>query len=582
MKSKLPPQSNGSASNSVPERQPSFCTSNRSNIYSKNDDVFRDSLENSSLNLSKENNRIPDSLNNTAVFRTSFTDHNQKSNRNKHQHTKGEFSAEDSPKQEQDSEEETKKISYKYMSNYPLINNTQIQKGTKVKDIKYFWFAAYDKLLHRKHIDKIISYYPSPPNAKAYTIKEKPIILKDYEISYNASSTKPYVTYVQGGYIFVKLYYLSLYDINKIFNYINKIEYTLSEDLFIFNNTIGNNIHISHNNINYPYPHLCCLGSFLNVNIYTFSNIQDTKRIDVQLNNSNGTINNNNKDVIKLLPKTSKITKIVKYLVMNFPTYSIEFFIYYLISTLHTNTNTVAFNEKVADIKAYYISKRKALKLNINSVNNTDSSIQSINVNNINLNVNVTKQIKSSKNKNSSLVCYNHNNNSNGNNINSVIHNVPKTNSNNTQYSSIIHSNHAELTMMSYNPKPCVKGVIGIKHSAIKSLNYSKQSSKNFISAKGNVNKTYGPSNNSINNSNSNNNYNTINNTNQLYSKGISNTSTSDKRKGNNIYVVNRKLKSDVDFDCDDDSSINTKRDKSNEKKVYVTPKKKKVSKYYS
>ena len=113
MKSKLPPQSNGSASNSVPERQPSFCTSNRSNIYSKNDDVFRDSLENSSLNLSKENNRIPDSLNNTAVFRTSFTDHNQKSNRNKHQHTKGEFSAEDSPKQEQDSEEETKKISYK-------------------------------------------------------------------------------------------------------------------------------------------------------------------------------------------------------------------------------------------------------------------------------------------------------------------------------------------------------------------------------------------------------------------------------------------------------------------------------------
>ena len=99
------------------------------------------------------------------------------------------------------------------------------------------------------------------------------------------------------------------------------------------------------------------------------------------------------------------------------------------------------------------------------------------------------------------------------------------------------------------------------KHSAVKSLNYSKQSNvynplQTFgftNSNKGNVNKTYGPSN-----------------------KG----QISEKRS--NVYVVSRKLKSDIDFEYDDDSSVNTKKSIPQEKKVYVTPKKNKITKYYS
>ena len=156
------------------------------------------------------------------------------------------------------------------------------------------------------------------------------------------------------------------------------------------------------------------------------------------------------------------------------------------------------------------------------SNNNTDSSIQSININNINLNVKVKTG------------------------------HVPKLNSN-TQFSSMANSNRNELTMLSCNNNS--KNICN-KHSAVKSLNYSKQSTsynQNFIVTKGNVNKTYGPC-----------------------AKAL----TSDKR--NNVYVVSRKLKSDVDFDCDDDSSINTKKDRSAEKKVFVTPKKSKIAKYYS
>lgn len=488
------------------EKQPSFTILNGSNFNSRNEDLFKDSLENSSVNMSKENILLPDSLNNTEIIKNNFQDSlSSKIHNLKQCQISNEYN------NKLNSEEDTKKIAYKYITNYPL-NKSKIKEieGENNKE-KYFWFGAYGKLLKSNKVVKILNYYRDNKKTNGQ-LKQKGVIIKDFELSFGNDS-RPYINYLKGGYIFVRLYYLTIEEINYIFNYINKIEYKFNDEQFVFHNNIGNNFKIEHNNINFPYNYLCCLGSFLNINIYSFTNLSNNLWKSV--------------DLTKQFPKIKKVSKIVKYLIDIFSSYSIDFFIYYLLSDIHNNINNCIFNDKVNEIKGL-LTKQKIIST---SNNNTDSSIQSININNINLNVKVTNKIKSNKVKTG---------------------HVPKLNSN-TQFSSMANSNRNELTMLSCNNNS--KNICN-KHSAVKSLNYSKQSTsynQNFIVTKGNVNKTYGPC-----------------------AKAL----TSDKR--NNVYVVSRKLKSDVDFDCDDDSSINTKKDRSAEKKVFVTPKKSKIAKYYS
>ena len=53
------------------------------------------------------------------------------------------------------------------------------------------------------------------------------------------------------------------------------------------------------------------------------------------------------------------------------------------------------------------------------------------------------------------------------------------------------------------------------------------------------------------------------------------------KKKNENIFVVQRKYKSDIDFELDNDSSSTISK-KDEVEKVFVTPKKKKIKKYYS
>ena len=110
----------------------------------------------------------------------------------------------------------------------------------------------------------------------------------------------------------------------------------------------------------------------MNINIYSFSNLSLSLWKSV--------------DLTKQFPKTKKIYKITKYLLDVFPSYSSDFFIYYLLSDIHNNISNTVFTDKVSEIKSFFTKK----KLYVSSNNNTDSSIQSININNINLNVKVT------------------------------------------------------------------------------------------------------------------------------------------------------------------------------------------------
>lgn len=66
-------------------------------------------------------------------------------------------------------DEETAKISYKFMT------RTQVETENKIKimtlpeensEEKYFWFAAYDKLIKTNKINKIINFYKEKEKVK--------------------------------------------------------------------------------------------------------------------------------------------------------------------------------------------------------------------------------------------------------------------------------------------------------------------------------------------------------------------------------------------------------------------------------
>ena len=55
----------------------------------------------------------------------------------------------------------TKKINYKFYSNYPIIRTgiTFINDYNIKSKEKYYWFAAYDNLIKTKKLLKIFSFY---------------------------------------------------------------------------------------------------------------------------------------------------------------------------------------------------------------------------------------------------------------------------------------------------------------------------------------------------------------------------------------------------------------------------------------
>jgi len=262
----------------------------------------------------------------------------------------------------------TAKINYKFdTNNSKTIDLSSLQENKKNTKEKYYWFAAYDKLIKSKKILKIFSFYNlSTKNSIAFgnphfykdfeKIKEKKLEIKNYEIFFIKNmNAKPFIRRREGKVIYVKLYLLTLKQINMIFSYLNKIEfdnyfkemdYVIEKDKYI---KIYNE-----ENKNINYPHILCLGSFMNIGIYTFSNLMNEKNIIKNI------------ELLDLNPNPRKIAKLIKILIINFPQHSKEFLIDYIFSYFKGVSNINDINnkfliEKKNEINHLLISQKKSL-----------------------------------------------------------------------------------------------------------------------------------------------------------------------------------------------------------------------------
>ena len=291
-----------------------------------------------------------------------------------------------------DEDEDTNKIDYRYYPKIPEI------EGNKDKSIKYYWLATYDKLMKKSKIVKILNYYSDSLSHKEseifviedansdykeeeskerikkmnekYNFKEKTMIIQGYEIYFVKKHGKPFIRQKKGGKLFIKLYLLTLEQINQIFSYINRLEYKQYINNFhLYSLTQRNTFRII-NNFNksiYNYSTIFCLGTFMNINIYLFSHSPKNNIEDIDGNYSYN---------INDLPSPNKIAKIIKALMMNFPDFSKQYFIDYLMKPKEKNFELAnhdieILQQKMAEVNSLIMSNnKKSYKINVNNTNN--------------------------------------------------------------------------------------------------------------------------------------------------------------------------------------------------------------------
>ena len=292
----------------------------------------------------------------------------------------------------------TNKIDYRYYPKIPEI------EGNVDKNNTLYWLATYDKLMKKSKIMKILSYYSDTLSQRdteifviedansdykkeenkarkkilneKYNFKEKTMVIKDYEIYFVKKHGKPFVRQKKGAKCFMKLYLLSLEQINQIFSYINRLEYKKyinNLDSFKQKNTfrIINNF----NKTIYNYTKIYCLGSFMNINIYIFSHLTKNKENESEnynVYNANYLINN--------LPSSNKIAKIIKVLMINFPEFSKQYFIDYL---MKPQINIFSLNNHDLDLLKQKMNEVNSLLITDNKNNLKNSKINDNNTNNI-------------------------------------------------------------------------------------------------------------------------------------------------------------------------------------------------------
>ena len=150
------------------------------------ENAFKDSLE-PSLDESKTNFYLPDSLNNTNSSFQGLTKNKvvfkDKSSKNKEimkNDVKQDFSLKtrntleyndkidpecdllSQGKEMNSLEEETKRIDYRYYTNYPISAFLPLKNNKENSDKSLFWLATYDiNLMKKKNLIKILNYYNS-------------------------------------------------------------------------------------------------------------------------------------------------------------------------------------------------------------------------------------------------------------------------------------------------------------------------------------------------------------------------------------------------------------------------------------
>ena len=287
----------------------------------------------------------------------------------------------------------TNKIDYRYVKKRPIkemINPYKNDEKSINKENQLFWFATYDKLMKTKYLLKIFNYYNNKPFESQhngnYNLKEKTLVIKDFEIYFYENSNKPFIRYAKGGVIYTKLYLLTLKQINQIFSYLNRIEYIINYDKLNYLQRKGTFqiINDNSNQVVLPYCLIYCLGKYMNINIYAFTNnidfninlddisFQKSQRISsCTVINSNcnkirhNYILSNDKKNTKMdntnicrdnfkLPSSKKIAKLIKIINLNYPDFSIDDIINYLIpDNKYINSIT-----KINEIKNIFFFKK--------------------------------------------------------------------------------------------------------------------------------------------------------------------------------------------------------------------------------
>jgi hypothetical protein len=174
---------------------------------------------------------------------------------------------------------------------------------------------------------------------------------------------------------------------------LNRIEYKKYIDNFDNILDEGSSKKIFVNN-DIKYSSIYCLGSYMNINIYCFSRMENIE--EIHHNYSIGVDN---------YPNSKKISKLIKILIINFPEYSKEYFINYIFSDSYSNPlNFKILTNKKNEISNLLLSNKKALykqnkKISSNSIlvshisgspefsfianNNLSTIIKNINNNNL-------------------------------------------------------------------------------------------------------------------------------------------------------------------------------------------------------
>ena len=295
-------------------------------------------------------------------------------------------------------DDDTNRIDFRYYPKIPEI------EGNVDKNKQLYWLATYDKLMKKSKIIKILSYYSDSFSHKdteifviedaqsdykeeenkerlrhlneKYKFKEKTMVIQGYEIYFVKKHGKPFVRQKIGGKIFIKLYLFSLEQINQIFSYINRLEY--KKYINNLNSFKQRNTFRIINNFNktiYNYTKIFCLGTFMNTNIYMFSHSSKNREADNGNNDSysaNYLVNN--------LPSSNKIAKIIKVLMINFPEFTKQYFIDYLMKPhIHSinfnNHDLELIKQKMKEVNSLLITGNKN-ELKTKNNNNTNNIIK--------------------------------------------------------------------------------------------------------------------------------------------------------------------------------------------------------------